>query len=147
MAELIGILFLLALGGLALWLLTASNAVVRSDEIEARSPLMAAEFGQQFFPRSPELAAEVHRLIALQMGDDRTKMRPEDEITDEHVLGSDLDPVELLMTLEDRYQVQFDDDEARHIETVGDLVEATSAKLETTQRSPESKDGRRGRGD
>lgn len=64
---------------------------------------------------------EVKNIIVDELNVDPAKITLEANLKDD--LGADsLDAVEVIMSLEDKFDVTFDDDEAQSIKTVGDLV-------------------------
>jgi len=67
-----------------------------------------------------ELADQVRSLIAEQLGVDSAEMTPEANILDD--LGADsLDVVELVMALEETFDIEISDDDAEGIRTIGDV--------------------------
>lgn len=71
----------------------------------------------------------IRKIIADQLGAD------EDEITMDSTfiedLGADsLDVVELVMAIEDEFDMEIDEDEAEDISTVGDVVDYIKANCE-----------------
>lgn len=72
---------------------------------------------------------KIKKIIADQLGAD------EDEITMDSTfiedLGADsLDVVELVMAIEDEFDMEIDEDEAEDISTVGDVVDYIKANCE-----------------
>ncbi len=72
---------------------------------------------------------KIKKIVADQLGAD------EDEITMDSTfiedLGADsLDVVELVMAMEDEFDMEIDEDEAENISTVGDVVEYIKANCE-----------------
>jgi acyl carrier protein len=69
---------------------------------------------------------KVQEIIANQLGVDADEVTPETDIDD---LGADsLDFVEILMAVEEEFDIEITDDEADKIDTVEDLVECIKAK-------------------
>ena len=67
-----------------------------------------------------ELAGRVRTLVADQLGVDLTEITPEASILDD--LGADsLDVVELVMSLEDAFDIEVPDDEVEGMRTVDDI--------------------------
>ena len=59
--------------------------------------------------------------LANQLGIDKASITPNSKIIED--LGADsLDVVELLMNLEEEYNISIGEDEARSVQTVGDFV-------------------------
>ncbi|MGM0608580.1 MAG: acyl carrier protein [Candidatus Muiribacteriota bacterium] len=64
---------------------------------------------------------EVKEVIIEQIGCDETAVTPEASFIDD--LGADsLDIVEIMMALEEKYDIEIPDEEAEKIKTVGDAV-------------------------
>ena len=60
-------------------------------------------------------------IISEQLGVDRTKVKSEASFTTD--LGADsLDSVELIMAIEDEYEIEIPDEEVEKLKTVGDLA-------------------------
>jgi acyl carrier protein len=79
-----------------------------------------------------DIAERVRGVIQRQLG-----VEP-DRAADEARLDSDLDAdsldcVELLMSLEEEFDVEISDDEGTKIETVGDAIRLVAAKLNAEQ--------------
>ncbi len=59
--------------------------------------------------------------------------KPRETLDRSTVLGDELfdslDMVEIIMALEDEFEIAIDDDEAQQIRTIGQLVDAVEAKL------------------
>ncbi len=76
-----------------------------------------------------DIADRIAELVADQLGADRDKVTPDANFIDE--LGADsLDVVELVMGLEEEFDVSISDADAEKIQTVGDAityVESTKA--------------------
>lgn len=63
---------------------------------------------------------KIQEIIMDKMGLDKNEVRLDSSFDD---LGADsLDVVEIIMALEEEYEIEIDDDEAVDIETVGDVV-------------------------
>ena len=68
-----------------------------------------------------EVESKVKEIIVQQLGVDAEKVTPEASFVDD--LGADsLDVVELVMALEDEFDVDIPEDDAQKIQTVGDAV-------------------------
>lgn len=68
---------------------------------------------------------KVQQIIVNQLGIDEEEVTPESDIDD---LGADsLDFVEIVMAVEEEFDIELTDDEADKIDTVGDLVECIKA--------------------
>ena len=69
-----------------------------------------------------ELLDKVKQIIADQLGIDEDEVTPEASFIDD--LGADsLDIVELIMALEEEFNMEIPDEEAEKISTVGDVIE------------------------
>jgi acyl carrier protein len=69
---------------------------------------------------------KVQEIIVNQLGIDKEEVTLESDIDD---LGADsLDFVEMLMAVEEEFDIEITDDEAEAIDTVGDFVECIKAK-------------------
>ncbi len=65
--------------------------------------------------------------LANQLGIDKATITPNSKIVED--LGADsLDVVELLMNLEEEYNISISEDEARNVKTVGDFVALVEKK-------------------
>ncbi|HHY36987.1 MAG TPA: acyl carrier protein [Firmicutes bacterium] len=72
--------------------------------------------------------ARVREIIAEQLGIDEDEIKLESSFIDD--LGADsLDLVELIMALEEEFDLEIPDEEAEKIVTVGDAVEYLKANL------------------
>jgi len=66
------------------------------------------------------VADRVRAILARQLGLDRGEMTPESDLLDD--LGADsLDVAELVMTLEEAFDIQVPDDHVEGMRTVGDV--------------------------
>jgi acyl carrier protein len=64
---------------------------------------------------------KVKSIIAEQLGVGEDEIKPESSFIED--LGADsLDIVELVMAMEEEFEVEIPDEEAEHIKTVGDAV-------------------------
>ncbi|ABW67887.1 acyl carrier protein [Desulfosudis oleivorans] len=71
---------------------------------------------------------KVKRILAERLEVDPSEIRPDAEFISD--LGADsLDIVELLMSLEDEFDIEISDDEAEQIMTVKDAVEFITKRL------------------
>lgn len=64
---------------------------------------------------------EIKKLIVEELGVDEAKITMDAKLIDD--LGADsLDAVELIMAIEEQYNIQISDEVAQSIQTVGDIV-------------------------
>lgn len=71
---------------------------------------------------------KVKKLLAEQLNIDEEKITEESKVIDD--LGADsLDVVEMLMTLEDEFNVSVSDEESVSLKTVGDIVKLIDSKM------------------
>lgn len=69
---------------------------------------------------------KVKKVVAEQMGVDEASISKETSFVDD--LGADsLDVVELIMALEEEFDMEFSDGEAEDIKTIGDVVDYIKA--------------------
>ena len=69
-----------------------------------------------------EVAKKVCEIVAEQLGADREKVGPETSFVND--LGADsLDTVELVMELEEEFDINIPDDAAEKIQTVGQAID------------------------
>lgn len=74
----------------------------------------------------PSVLDRVADIVAEQLGVDRDKISPETSFVND--LGADsLDTVELVMELEEEFDINIPDDAAEKIQTVGQAVEFIEA--------------------
>jgi len=67
------------------------------------------------------VADKVFEIVAERMGVKKEELRPETSFVND--LGADsLDQVELVMELEDQFDLSIPDEEAEKIETIGDAI-------------------------
>lgn len=72
-------------------------------------------------PTREEILEKVVQIVSDQMGVDKAEITPETSFVDD--LNADsLDTVELVMELEDEFDMSIPDEEAEKIKTVGDAV-------------------------
>ena len=65
---------------------------------------------------------KVKEIIAEQLGVKKEEIRPESSFVDD--LGADsLDTVELIMKMEEEFDIEIPDEEAEKLKTVGNVVE------------------------
>lgn len=74
-----------------------------------------------------DIFAKVKEIIVDRLGVDADKVTPEATFRDDLDADS-LDVVELVMELEDEFGLQFPDEDAEKIQTVGDAVEYIKSK-------------------
>lgn len=73
---------------------------------------------------------KVKKLLADQLNIDAEKITEKSKVIDD--LGADsLDVVEMLMTLEDEFNVTVSDEESVALKTVGDIVKLIDSKTKT----------------
>lgn len=71
----------------------------------------------------------VKKIIADQLGLDANEIKMESSFVDD--LGADsLDIVELIMALEEEFDIEFPDEDAEKVKTVGDVVAYIKAHTE-----------------
>lgn len=71
---------------------------------------------------------KVKTILVGQLGVDEDKVTMEASITDD--LGADsLDVVDLIMSLEEEFDVEIPDEDVENMKTVGDIVKYIEAKL------------------
>ncbi|MDB2592656.1 acyl carrier protein [Gammaproteobacteria bacterium] len=76
---------------------------------------------------SENIAAEVCQVVADQLSVELDTVKPESSFTDD--LGADsLDTVELVMALEEKFDIEIPDEEAEKIQTVGMAIDAIKSK-------------------
>ena len=74
---------------------------------------------------SEEILTRVVKVVADQLSVDAAEIRPESSFQDD--LGADsLDLVELIMAMEEEFDIKIDDDAAQKIKTVQNAVEYIS---------------------
>jgi acyl carrier protein len=76
-----------------------------------------------------DLEDRVAAIIVEQLGVTRKELVPEAHISDD--LGADsLDIVELVMAMEEIFDIEISDDDAEKIQTIGDVLAYVKKKLE-----------------
>ena len=71
---------------------------------------------------------KVKKVVAEQMGVDEASISKDTSFVDD--LGADsLDVVELVMALEEEFDMEFSDGEAENMKTIGDVVEYIKAQM------------------
>jgi acyl carrier protein len=78
--------------------------------------------------QTAELDKKVSELIVGQLGVSEEEVRPEASFIDD--LGADsLDIVELVMALEEEFDIEIPDEDAERIQTIGDATSYLKEKL------------------
>jgi acyl carrier protein len=81
---------------------------------------------------SAEILERVKKIVVEQLEVDIDDVKPESSFTND--LGADsLDTVELVMALEEEFEIEIPDEAAQQIDTVGKAVEHISQKLATAK--------------
>lgn len=76
---------------------------------------------------STEIPAKIKEVIVEQLGVDAERVRPEASFIDD--LGADsLDIVELVMAMEEEFDIEIPDDEAEKLKTVNDVTSYLQTK-------------------
>lgn len=79
---------------------------------------------------NPEILEKVKKIVVEQLEVEEDQVTPEASFATD--LGADsLDTVELVMALEEEFDIEIPDEVAEQIDTVGKAVEHISAKVET----------------
>ncbi len=74
------------------------------------------------------LTAQIHAVVANQLGVESTELVPEASILDD--LGADsLDVVELVMALEEAFDIEVPDEHVEELRTIGDIEYYLSKRL------------------
>ena len=74
------------------------------------------------------LSEKIRGLVAEQLGVDPSEMRPDANILDD--LGADsLDVVEMVMAIEEAFNIEIADDDAEAMRTVGDVEAYVAGRL------------------
>lgn len=72
---------------------------------------------------------KIREIIVEQLDVDEDKVTPDASITED--LGADsLDVVDLVMSIEESFDIEIPDEEVENIKTVGDIVKFIEAKTE-----------------
>ena len=79
-----------------------------------------------------QLTEKVNSIIVEKLGvDDSSSLVPEANLLDD--LGADsLDVVELVMALEEEFNIEVPDEDVESIRTIGDIVKYVGARIEAT---------------
>ncbi len=84
-----------------------------------------------------EIEAAVIKVVAEKMGVDQDDISRDTRFT-EDLNADSLDTVELIMDLEDEFEIAIGDEEAGNLQTIGDVVEfiAKQERVDRMQQSP-----------
>jgi acyl carrier protein len=89
--------------------------------------MSASSFVQQVRPMDESVAVEVRDFIAAHLGVDARRVSNEASFRQD--LGADwLDRLELVIALEDRFDIEIEEDVVDRIDAVGDLIHVTEAR-------------------
>jgi acyl carrier protein len=76
-----------------------------------------------------QLTEKVNSIIGERLGVDNTSLVPEANLLDD--LGADsLDVVELVMALEEEFNIEVPDEDVEGIRTIGDIVQYVGSRIE-----------------
>lgn len=79
------------------------------------------------------LFAEVKEVVCRQLKANPEEVKSETSFVED--LGADsLDSIELVMVLEDKYNIEIPDEDAEGMETVNDVVQYIAGKINQTQK-------------
>ena len=71
---------------------------------------------------------ELKEIVTDRLGIDESEIKPESKFIDD--LGADsLDLVDLVITLEDEFNIEISDEDVKKIVTIGDLVKAIEERI------------------
>ncbi len=102
-----------------------SNRAVRSDE----------DYDRTFFKNSSidkDVVTQVRRVFIEQLGENYDLLEPDDDWTADYLVIWNLDSfgyVELMMALEEEFEIKISDAEAAEMRSLRDITEMVSAKL------------------
>ena len=102
-----------------------SNRAVRSDE----------DYDRTFFKNSSidkDVVTQVRRIFIEQLGENYDLLEPDDDWTADYLVIWNLDSfgyVELMMALEEEFEIKISDAEAAEMRSLRDITEMVSAKL------------------
>jgi acyl carrier protein len=85
------------------------------------------EAGQEYSQTSQSIETVVN-VIATQMGLDKSEVTPEKTLLTDLAMDS-LDCVEMVMELEDRFEIEISDEEAEKCQTVQDVISLVNSKI------------------
>ena len=138
MHVLLAVLGLFALLVGALWLHARSNRRLVERRFADREPLLADQFGRQFFsPTQAPIAAKLRGLLADELGLDLTRLRPEDEPV-RHLRIEEFDSLavaEFVIATEKAFDVKLREQDLVRIRTFGELVALVDRELSTGERT------------
>lgn len=76
-----------------------------------------------------EIFSKIKPIIAKQLGVDETKITPQSKLNED--LGADsLDPTELVMALEEEFNIEILDEDAEKMQTVGNILDYFAKKTQ-----------------
>ena len=102
-----------------------SNRAVRSDE----------DYDRTFFKNSSidkDVVTQVRRIFIEQLGENYDLLEPDDDWTADYLVIWNLDSlgyVELMMAIEEEFEIKISDAEAAEMRSLRDITEMVSAKL------------------
>ncbi len=106
---------------------------------EGRESLSVEEFGRRHFAGAEaEIAARVRKAVQDQMGEDGSRLLPDDHLTDDLEVGYPTDSMDwlaLVMALESEFEIEIAGEDAARFRDIGDLVRYLSARGVRTDRS------------
>src|SRR4051794_8091387 len=107
------------------WLEIHKGWAIRAPALEATAACRKAAFGRfigrNYMSANAAIEAKVKSIIADQLGVGEDEIKPESSFIED--LGADsLDIVELVMAMEEEFEVEIPDEEAENIKTVGDAI-------------------------
>jgi acyl carrier protein len=103
----------------------------RIRRIKNRPHLSDEDFAKAFPPQQKEIALKVRQLIAEQLGLDLTLIRPTDNLPEDLGVGTwldDLAGVELILKVDEAFDIRINNYEAENVMTVSDLIVLVASK-------------------